>query len=162
MKLIIDDNVQVQPEKRLYVDMDGVLVDFDSGVNRLNNVTRATYAGHFEDAPGVYALMDPMPGAIDTLNRLTQKFDIYILSTAPWDNPSGWSDKLNWVKQHLGPYFKKRLILSHHKDLLCGDFLIDDWNKHGASEFQGEWIQFGSQQFPNWDAVEKYLDSKYV
>ena len=162
MKQIIDDNVQALPEKRLYVDMDGVLVDFDSGVNRLDALTRAAYAGHFEDAPGLYALMDPMPGAIDALNRLTQKFDVYILSTAPWDNPSGWSDKLNWVKQHLGTYFKKRLILSHRKDLLRGDFLIDDWDKHGASDFQGEWIQFGSQKFPDWDAVEKYLDSKSV
>ena len=148
------------PEKRLYVDMDGVLVDFFSGVNRLSSQTRVAYAGNPEDAPGVFSLMDPMPGAIDALNRLSQKFDVYILSTAPWDNPSGWSDKLNWIKQYLGPYFKKRLILSHHKDLLRGDFLIDDWDRHGASEFEGEWIHFGSQQFPDWDAVEEYLKDK--
>ena len=75
----------------------------------------------------------------------------------PWNNPSAWSDKLNWVKRHLGDKFKKRLILSHHKDLVIGDFLIDDWDKHGTSDFQGKWIRFGSPEFPDWDAVEAYL-----
>lgn len=50
--------------------------------------------------------MDPMPGAIEAINRLADKFDVYILSTAPWDNPTAWSDKLNWVKQHLGNPFQ--------------------------------------------------------
>ena len=148
------------PIKRLYVDMDGVLVDFDSGVNRLNKMTRAAYANDPKNAPGVFALMDPIPGAIEAINRLDEKFDVYILSTAPWNNPSAWSDKLNWVKQHLGERFKKRLILSHHKDLLRGDFLIDDWGKHGTSNFPGKWIQFGSLEFPDWDAVEEYLKDK--
>ena len=77
-----------------------------------------------------------------------------------WNNPSAWSDKLNWVKQHLGKRFEKRLILCHHKDLLRGDFLVDDWDKHGTSDFQGKWIQFGSQEFPDWAAVEEYLKDK--
>ena len=34
--LHLNKNVKVLPEKRLYVDMDGVLVDFNSGVNRLS------------------------------------------------------------------------------------------------------------------------------
>ena len=156
----ISKDIPVDPAKRLYVDMDGVLVDFNSGVNRLNNMTRAAYANAPKNAPGVFALMDPMPGAIEAINRLGKKFDVYILSTAPWNNPSAWSDKLNWVKQHLGKRFEKRLILSHHKDLLRGDFLIDDWDKHGTSDFQGKWIQFGSQEFPDWAAVEEYLKDK--
>ena len=79
--------------------MDGVLLDFDSGVNRLNNKTRAEYAGAPKNASGVFALMEPMPGAIGAITRLADKYDVYILSTGPWDNPSAWSDKLYWVKQ---------------------------------------------------------------
>ena len=160
MKLSITAETVIPQQKLLYVDMDGVLVDFNSGVNRLNDKTQAAYAGKPKNAPGIFALMDPIPGAIEAINRLSEKFDVYILSTAPWDNPTAWSDKLNWVKQHLGDNFKKRLILSHHKDLLRGDFLIDDWDKHGTSSFQGEWIQFGSTEFPDWPAVEEYLNQK--
>jgi len=61
------------------------------------------------------------------------------------------------VTKYFDDVFHKRLILSHHKDLLKGDFLIDDRPKHGAETFDGEWIQFGSERFPDWEAVLKYL-----
>lgn len=53
----------------------------------------------------------------------------------------------------------KRLILSHQKDLLKGDYLIDDRHKHGANTFEGEWIQFGTDPFRDWEAVLKYLNA---
>ena len=52
----------------------------------------------------------------------------------------------------------KRLILSHHKNLNRGDYLIDDRpHKGGADKFDGEVIAFGSERFPDWDAVLRYL-----
>ena len=53
----------------------------------------------------------------------------------------------------------KRLILSHHKNLNKGDFLIDDRLKNGAENFGGELILFGSELYPNWDSVVDYLIS---
>ena len=83
--------------------------------------------------------MDPIEGAVESFHELAQLFDTYILSTAPWNNSSAWHDKHVWVKKHLGPAAEKRLILSHHKHLNRGDFLIDDRpNKNGAGDFQGE------------------------
>jgi len=147
----------------VYVDMDGTLVDFGSGVARVDPDFAAPYLarGHPDEIPGVYSLMDPMPGAVEAFRELAERFDAYILSTAAWHNPSAWTDKLEWVKRTWGggddaPAFK-RLILSHHKDLNRGDFLIDDNAIHGAAEFQGEWIQYGSAAFPDWDAVLSYL-----
>jgi 5'(3')-deoxyribonucleotidase len=101
--------------------------------------------------------MKPVPGAIDSFVTLAERFDTYVLSTAPWGNPSAWSDKLLWVKTHLENHACKRLILTHHKDLLVGDYLIDDRTKRGVDRFAGEHIHFSSDRFPDWDAVLHYL-----
>ena len=143
--------------KRLFFDMDNVLVDFESGIARIDEATKREYEGRLDEVPGIFALMAPIPGAIEAVHRLAEKYDVYILSTAPWKNPSAWADKVAWVTKYLDDVFHKRLILSHHKDFVKGDFLIDDRPKHGAEDFDGEWIPFGSDKFPDWPAVEKYL-----
>ncbi len=146
------------PERQiLYVDMDNVLVDFPSGIARLDPAVRAAYEGHLDDAPGIFALMDPVPGAVEAYRRLSARYDTYILSTAPWNNPSAWADKVVWVQRHLGEVAHKRLILTHHKELARGHYLVDDRTKNGAAEFRGEHIHFGSERFPDWAAVLAYL-----
>ncbi|MBN1849256.1 MAG: hypothetical protein JW932_11800 [Deltaproteobacteria bacterium] len=144
-------------QKVLYVDMDNVLVDFSSGVDRLDQETRQAYEGRLDEAPGIFYFMDPIEGAVKAYESLCTRFDTYILSTAPWENPSAWMDKLLWVKKHLGDLAYKRLILTHHKDLNLGDYLIDDRAKNGADHFTGELILFGSDRFPDWPAVLDYL-----
>lgn len=64
---------------------------------------------------------------------------------------------VEWVNRYLDKYYCKRLILSHHKNLLRGDYIIDDRGKHGTSGFKGEWICFGSNRFPDWRSVLDYL-----
>ena len=145
----------------LYLDMDNVLVDFQSGIDRLSAEEAKRYEGDFDDAPGIFSRMDPMPGAITAFAELADLFDTYILSTAPWKNPSAWSDKRLWVDAHLGERAQKRLILSHHKNLNRGDYLVDDRAEHNGVElFEGEHVHFGSEAFPNWKAVLRYLRGK--
>ena len=148
---------KMKSNKILYVDMDNVLVDFQSAIALIPVKTLKEYEGHYDDIPGLFANMQPMPDAIASFHKLAEYFDTYILSTAPWMNPSAWSDKLLWVQNHLGDAAKKRLILSHHKDLNRGDYLIDDRLKHGVTEFRGEHLHFGSARFPHWQSVLDYL-----
>ncbi len=148
---------RMTPPKTLFIDMDNVLVDFSSAIDQLDAETRTEYAGRLDDVPGIFSLMQPMSGALEAYAILSQHFDTYILSTAPWHNPTAWSDKLLWVKRHLNDYAYKRLILSHHKHLNRGHYLVDDRPNNGAEHFKGKWLHFGSERFPNWESVTEWL-----
>ena len=140
-------------KKVVYVDMDNVLVDFQSGIDSLSDEERGAYKDNIDNVPGIFSKMQPLNGAIEGYKKLTEHFDVYILSTAPWNNPSAWSDKLLWVQKHLGDIAYKRLILSSNKNLNAGDYLIDDRTANGASDFKGEHIHFLTEKFKNWDDV---------
>ncbi len=147
-------------QKTLYIDLDNVLVDFSSAFPLVAPPLMQQYAGHLDDIPGIFSLMQPMANAVECFEELTTIFDTYILSTSPWDNPSAWSDKLLWVKKHIGKPAYKRLILTHHKHLNTGHFLVDDRTKNGADRFLGEHILFGSERFPDWPTVTAYLKAR--
>ena len=144
-------------KKILYVDMDGVLVDFQSGINKLDLKTKSKYEGRFDEVPNIFSMMGPISGALDAFKKISKIYDTYILSTSPWNNRTALQDKQDWVKKYLGLYAEKRLIFSHHKNLNKGDYLIDDRTKNGAGEFKGELIQFGTDKFPDWKSVCSYL-----
>ena len=146
--------------KKLFFDMDGVLVDFQSGIDKLSDEVKKEYEGRLDEVPGIFSLMDPMPGAIEAVHTLSEYYDMYILSTAPWKNTTAYSDKLAWLTKHFGDLFKKRVIITHCKNLCDGDYLVDDRAKNGASEFPGEWVQFGTKRYPDWEEVTRYLISE--
>lgn len=78
--------------------MDNVLVDFPTGIARLPQALIQQYEGRLDEVPGIFALMDPVPGAVESFEKLAAVYDTYILSTSHWENPSAWSDKLLWVR----------------------------------------------------------------
>jgi 5'-nucleotidase len=133
--------------KILYIDLDGVIVDYQSG---FKNFVDKRSKGFFE-------YMLPIDGALEAVKKLAEYYDVYFLSTAPWSNPHSWSEKRLWVEKHLGEIAFKKLILTHNKGLLKGDFLIDDTRKNGVLEFEGEFIQFGTEKFRDWNAIIEYL-----
>ena len=137
--------------------MDNVIVDFKTGIEKISEEEKVKYEGRYDEVPRIFSLMDPMEGAIEAFNKLSSKYDTYILSTSPWNNPSAWQDKIVWVQKFLEKPAYKRLILSHHKNLNRGDYIIDDRVKNGVDKFEGEHIHFGSEKFPNWDTILKYL-----
>ena len=147
--------------KIIYIDLDGVIADFDKGKKEhpLGNIT--PYIGRPDKLPGLYENLDPIEQSIESVNNLLYDFryDVYFLSTASWDNPEAWTHKRLWIAKYFDEkLIKKRLILCHHKQLLLGDYLIDDRPFNGASEFRGKWIHFGSQEFPNWKSVLNYFE----
>lgn len=166
-------------KKILYVDMDNVIVNFQSGIDQLEPEKLAEHIAvhgynekgepaNLDEVEGIFGLMEPMPDAIESITELSKLFNLFILSTSPWNNPSAWIDKINWVRRHFGtekhsPVYK-RLILSHHKNLNDGHFLVDDRVENGAKEFGerpgSEHIHFGHGAFSSWGPVVDYLEKR--
>ena len=140
--------------KIIYIDLDDTLANYSGLVKERNlNPEEA------KRIPGFFTDLVPIKNAVETYNELCKYFDVYILSTAPWSNPSSLVEKIEWVKKYL-PSSYKNVIFSHHKELNMGDYLIDDATRNGASNFSGEYIQFGSEKFPDWLSVKKYIFNK--
>jgi len=156
-------------KKIIYVDMDGVLVDFGKSINetksRSDYVYLTKHETHPDLIPNIFINASPIKGSIESIRKLEQsgKYEMFIATTSPWDNPTALNEKLKWVKDWI-PSFEKKMITTHRKDLLMGDYLIDDRTERGATEFKGELISFGWNyknknwnKYPDWDSVLKKL-----
>ena len=154
-------------KKIIYVDMDGVLVDLGSQIRNWFDKfphLKEKYNECPDHIPGIFRNPNPIDGSIESIHKLhnSGKYDLFIATTAPWGNPYAATDKRFWIEQWFGRLFHKRLIITSRKDLLVGDYLIDDRVKNGAGEFgsivnRGQHIHFGSEKFPNWKSVTDFL-----
>jgi 5'(3')-deoxyribonucleotidase len=157
-------------KKIIFIDMDGVLVNFEKAFNQYHKQKSASkyvadahlsnlYRNDPDLIPGIFRDAEPMPGAIDAVKKLYQSglYDICVATTSPWDAPDSAADKMFWIQKYLGQEFYKSMTITHRKDLLHGDYLIDDRTANGAGEFKGKLIQFGTEKYPDWDAILEEL-----
>ena len=146
-------------KKIIYIDLDGVIANFEKAWDNHPLKSEKEYKGRPDKLPNIFKDLEPIDGAIGAVNKIinSEFFDTYILSSAPWDNPDSWTHKRLWIGKYFGDKLRKRLILSHRKDLAFGDYLIDDKPWNGAKDFKGNWIHYGSNKFPDWSSILKYL-----
>ena len=52
--------------KIVYVDMDNVLVDFKTGIEKLSQVDLELYEGRYDEVPHIFSKMEPMENAIES------------------------------------------------------------------------------------------------
>ncbi len=57
-------------KKILSVNMDNVLVDFSSGIARVDHELLDEYEGRLDEVPGIFSLMDPSEGAIEAFETI--------------------------------------------------------------------------------------------
>ena len=142
-------------KKVIYIDMDGVIANF----------AKAAKKGGWDHRPDKhvdYRNLEVMPGAKEALMKLNEDFDIFIASTPPWARPDMWGAKREWLEQHF-PWLTRKLILTHRKDLLIGDILIDDSRWRGQPDFQGDWLWFGtSQRCLDWPSTLELIYKRYA
>lgn len=124
--------------RRLYLDCDGVLADFDAGVQRLLGVAPQDYKDRYGKArfwerlalaPDFYARLPEMPDARDLFDAV-KHLDPVILTGLPrgdWAAPQ----KVRWAAEHF-PGTRIITVLAVDKRNHCneGDVLVDDKLKH--------------------------------
>lgn len=134
---------------RVFLDMDGVIVDFD-GYMTENNLT----ADEVKKQKGAYLKMHCFPGALEGIKKLTELgYDIFLATKPPTGIAHAYSDKAEWVFQNI-PDLKRKLIITNDKGLLGDeyDFLVDDRpDKANCKYFSGKLIVVVGK--PNWDDI---------
>jgi len=121
-------NKKVLKKKIVYIDMDGVLVDFGKAIedwftNHPHLKERyKTFPDHIQ---GLFRIAPPMKGAIEAVKKLHEsgKYELMIATSAPWGNPQSNTDKRFWIEDYFGDIFHKKMFITHRKDLLMGDYL---------------------------------------
>ena len=139
---------------RIFIDMDGVIADFESASNEYQRIHGKT---NRPDKHVDYRNLDVIDGAIEAVAKLNADHEVFIASTPPWTRPEVWGHKREWIGEHF-PYLKRKIILTHRKDLLIGDILIDDSRFRGQPDFQGEWYWFNKNwNNRNWEACMEWI-----
>lgn len=156
-------------KKILYVDMDGVIANFNKGINDIDPTIDMTdnpidYNLRSDKVDeiclknrNIFHTLEPMQDSIEYVKKLFEYYEVYFLSTPMWNVPESFTGKRIWIAEHFGDMALKRLILTHRKDLNIGDYLVDDRKHNGAGEFTGEHIHFGIGKFKDWKSVYEYL-----
>ena len=143
--------------KTIYVDMDDVLCNFTKAIKEQRHTLKFPQA-KFD----FFRNLEPIENAIDSYLYLHNNFHTYILTAPSIYNPMSYTEKRVWVEKYFGIDIVNNLIICSHKNLLIGDYLIDDNNKgKGQNLFQGKLIHFGKLQFKSWDLVINYFKKEY-
>lgn len=140
-------------KKRIYIDMDNTLCDYNKNYRLAREKEPETR--YPQSQYGFFTNLEPLPNAIDSYHHLSQHFEVYILTAPSYLNPLCYTEKRVWVENHLGIEVTPHLIICKRKELLKGDFLIDDLP---YPEFEGKQILFGKPPFENWEKVVAFFE----
>lgn len=118
----------------------------------------------FLSTQNLYEVPDFLPGAIETLERLSKHFDIYVCSSCvnPEDlNSSGkiFKDKYNFLIEYLPFLDPRKYIFTSTKNIFKADIQIDDRIQNLESDIETK-ILFPS--YHNRDITDEELKEKGI
>lgn len=142
----------------IYIDLDDTLCDYKSSYDAARRLRPDILYPQSQE--GFFLNLPPYENAIETASWLFEQpeFLVLLLTAPSVHNPLCYTEKRLWVERHFGFEHCHRLIISAHKGLSMGDYLIDDKTAgFGQEDFQGQLIHYGSAEFPNWASVKRHF-----
>ena len=135
--------------RRLYLDLDGVMADFDAhfpstfGLNHRSMADDAMWET-INAHPSYFRDMPPCAGAIEFFQEIKHLSPIILTACPKTNYANAAAQKRAWVREHLHPDLTVLPVLGgRHKPLFMhapGDILIDDWEKNIAA-----WLAAGGE-----------------
>jgi 5'(3')-deoxyribonucleotidase len=126
-------------KKIVYFDMDGVLCQY---TKRFNEELERNPKIQFPQATyGFFVNLEPhdMMVALYKALEKNEYYEVYILTAPSYLNPLCYTEKRVWVENHIGLKAAQSMIISGYKNLLKGDYLIDDnIIGRGQDQFEGK------------------------
>jgi 5'(3')-deoxyribonucleotidase len=147
---------------RIFLDMDGVIVDLMSGwMPYLNNITaknikvedvniwgiEKVFGVPFSKArkplhrPQFWQDLLPYPGAVEFVKELHDRGHEVYIATSPFPSDNCMWGKKEWVENHLPFLPSSCLCILHDKFLLRGDMMVDD-KPENLIKFEGLRVLF--------------------
>lgn len=149
-------------DKIVFLDMDGVLADFISGIGYAPESVNEHGQPYYEDPKEMYnqyffEYLDPLPFAKEAVAKLLSEYNVELhIASKPLANEFCASEKYIWVAKHF-PALLKRTHLLQEKGLLLGDYLVDD-DLRWRDKFKGTMIHFNtSNPQESWEKVLETL-----
>jgi 5'(3')-deoxyribonucleotidase len=108
-----------------------------------------------------FEVLTVMPDAIRVIERLQQRYEVFI-ATAAMEVPTSFRAKYRWLGKHFPFIAPSHIVFCGDKSILKADYLIDD-NPRQLKRFQGEGILYSSghnvevtgyRRVANWLEVE--------
>ncbi len=142
-------------KKILYIDMESALADIASGWARLPDEVVRDCRPYSSLVPGFFALVEPLPGAVEAFFELSRIFDAYVLISGPNDN-AALADEVLWMERFFGYGGYARLVTKGQM-FDRADYLIEGPRPPYYRQIQGKHVVFGSEEYPDWASVLRYL-----
>jgi 5'(3')-deoxyribonucleotidase len=100
---------------------------------------------------GFFRDIGVIPGAVEVMQELYNKHEVYIVSTAS-EFKHSYRDKWEWLEEHFPFISFKRIVFCGDKSIVHGDYMIDD-KVNNLAGFNGTGLLF--------DALDNHYDKQY-